>query len=343
MKSFSAAGRIGIDLGSSQIRIYAGNKIILSENSAAVINNVTGAVEGFGVGALVLYHREPEKYRLEWPVSHGTIADYDLTKGMLQYFLEKVMHHSVSRPKAGLAVPSGTSTVVRHALTDAALHAGMREVYLISSPAAALLGAGWPLSGPAAALSVVVGRDITNCGLFSCGGVVAEGAIPFGGYDIDNGIRTYMMEKHHMMIGLEMAETIKREMASVTVPKEALSINVRGRRAEDGVELILVLSARELYPIMQLLLLPVTRLIKRIVRSAEPEMAGDLLKNGILLSGGLALLKGMSDWVASEIGIPVFVPENPEETVAAGCFLALSEYEKLPDVIENGEMYCGKE
>lgn len=98
-------------------------------------------------------------------------------------------------------------------------------------------------------------------------------------------------------------------MASVTVPKEALSINVRGRRAEDGVELILVLSARELYPIMQLLLLPVTRLIKRIVRSAEPEMAGDLLKNGILLSGGLALLKGMSDWVASEIGIPVFVPE----------------------------------
>lgn len=344
MKSFSGVmSRIGIDLGSSQVRMYAGGRVVLSENSVAVIDNASGCTAGFGVNALVRYHREPEKYRLEWPVQHGVIADYALTKGMLQYFLEKVLHRAVTRPQVMLSVPSGTSSVVRHALIDAVLHAGAQHVYLISAPAAAVLGAKQSLALSEATLSTVVGRDVTDCGLFSCGGIVAEEAIPFGGHNIDSGIRTYLMEKYRVMIGSEMAETIKREMASVVKPKEERAINVRGRRAEDGVEVVLALTARELYPIMQLLLLPVTRLIKRVIRTAQPEMAEDLLKNGMLLSGGSALLTGIGDWIASEVGVPVLVPDEPESVVAAGCLAALNESRKLPDIIENGEMYYGRE
>lgn len=344
MKSFSGVmSRIGIDLGSSQVRMYAGGRIVLAENSVAVLDNSTGQAAGFGVNALVRYHGAPENYHLEWQVQHGVIADYALTKGMLQYFLEKVMHRAVTRPSVALSVPSGTSSVVRHALIDAAIHAGAQHGYLISAPAAAVLGVNHSLSLPEATLAAVVGRDVTDCGLFSCGGIVAEESIPFGGHNIDSGIRAYMMEKYRVMIGSEMAETIKQEMASVVKPKEERTINVRGRRAEDGVEVVLMLTSRELYPILQLLLLPVTRLIRRVIRHAQPEMAADLLKNGMLLAGGSALLTGISDWIASEIGLPVFVPDEPDQIVAAGCFAALNEYRKLPDIIEDGEMYYGRE
>lgn len=344
MKAFSGVmSRIGIDLGSSQIRMYAGNRVVLAENSVAVIDNSSGAAVGFGVNALVRYHGAPEKYHLEWPVKHGVIVDYALTKGMLQYFLEKVMHRAVTRPSVALSIPSGTSSVVRHALIDAVLHAGAQHGYLISAPAAAVLGAKQSLVLSEATLAAVIGRDVTDCGLFSCGGVVAEEAVPFGGHNIDNGIRNYMMEKYRILIGSEMAETIKQEAASAIKPSEVRAINVRGRRAADGVEVLLTMTAQELYPIIQLLLLPVTRLIRRVIRTAQPEMAEDLLKNGILLAGGSALLAGISDWIASEVGIPVFVPEEPENVVAAGCLAALNEYRKLPDIIENGEMYYGRE
>lgn len=343
MKSFSGVmSRIGVDLGSSRIRMYAGGRIVLSENSVAVLDH-TGEAVGFGVNALVRYHGATDKYHLEWPVKHGVITDYALTKGMLQYFLEKVMHRAATRPSVMLAIPSGTSSVVRHALIDAVIHAGAQHGYLISAPAAAVLGAKQSLTLPEATLSVVVGRDVTDCGLFSCGGIIAEEAIPFGGYNIDVGICQYMMEHYGVIIGIEMAKNIKEEMASVVKPREETAVNVKGRRAEDGVEVLLTLTSRELYPVMQFLLLPVTRLIKRIVRRAEPEMAEDFLKNGMLLSGGSALLTGISDWIASEIGIPVLVAEEPDNVVAAGCFAALNDYRRLTDIIEDGELYYGGE
>lgn len=342
MKSFSGAvNRIGIDMGSSQIRMYAGHTMILEESSAAAISYADGRAAAFGVNAQICYHREPERYRLEWPVRHGTIADYYLTKDMLQYFLEKALHRSVSRPSVMLSVPSGSSSVVRHALIDAALHGGAQHAYLISAPAAAVLGAGMPLAGPSARLSMVMGRDVCDCGLFSCGGIVAEGAVPFGGRDIDAGIRGYMLDTYRIMIGNQEAEEIKRELATVTEPAAGAAINVRGRRAEDGVEVLLQLTAEELYPVMQRLLLPVLRLLKKVVRAAGPEMAEDFLQNGLLLSGGSALLSGLGDWLAGEMGIPVLVPDHAENVVAAGCFAALGEYKKLPGIVECKEMYDG--
>lgn len=344
MKSFSGImSRIGIDLGSSQIRMYAGHSIILSENSVALIRVADESVAGFGVSALVDYHRTPEKYRLEWPVRHGVITDYYLTKAMLQYFLEKALHRAVSRPSVMLSIPSRTSSVVRHAMIDAALHAGSQHVYLIRASAAAVLGAKMSLSLPEAALALVVGQEVTDCGLYSCGGVVADGSIPFGGHDIDEGIRAYILETRQVLIGTEEAEEIKREIAAVTAPKEERAITVRGRRASDGMEVVLTLKNTEMFPVLQSLLLPAVRLLKRILRSAHPEMAADLLKNGMILAGGSSFLSGMDEWLSEETGIPVTIPEAPENVVAEGCFYALCDCRKLPDIVESGEMYYGKE
>lgn len=344
MKSFSGVmSRIGIDLGSSQIRMYAGHQMILSENSVVLIDGADQSVAGYGVGALVDYHRAPEKYRLEWPVRHGVIADYYLTKGMLQHFLEKALRRAVSRPSVMISIPSGTSSVVRHALIDAALHAGCQHVFLIHAAAAAVLGGNLSLSLPEAALSLVVGEEVSDCGLFSCGGIVADGSVPFGGRDIDEGIRAHVLETRQIMIGEEEAEEIKRELGTVVPPSEEKSLNVRGRRASDGMEVMLTMTRGEMYPVLQNLLLPVTRLLKRIVRSAQPEMAADLLKNGMILSGGSARLSGFGDWISSEMGIPVTIPAEPENVVAEGCFYALCEYRKLPDIVESGAVYYGKE
>jgi rod shape-determining protein MreB len=334
--------QIGIDMGSSQIRIYRKHSgIILSESSVAAVSVSRPGIAGFGTDALVRYHNEPERYRLEWPVKNGVMADYHLTKDMLQFFLNKALHQAVRRPVIMMAIPSGLSSVGRHALIDAVLHAGAQHVYLIHSAAAAVLGAGLEISLPEAVMSLVVGRDLTDCGLFTCGGVVAQSGILFGGHGIDEGIRSYLQETYHMMIGSQEAEEIKREMVSVMKPQEDRTFVVRGRRTHDGVEVVAELSARELYPVMQMLLMPVIQLVKKVLRSASPEMAEDLLRNGLLLSGGSALLKGISDWIAHEIGIPVLVAQSPEDTVAAGCGTALSEYRRIPYLIEDGEQYYG--
>lgn len=342
MKSFSGMNsRIGIDIGSSQVRICAGHKIILSESSAAAVETATDAVMGFGTDALVRYHSAPDKYRLEWPVKNGVMEDYYLTRDMLQFFMEKALHRSVSRPSVMVSIPSGLSSVGRHALIDAVLHAGAQRAYLIQSAAAAVLGARMSLSLPEAVLSVVMGQDVTDCGLFTCGGVVTQRGIPFGGHSIDEGIRAYLQETYHMMIGSDEAEEIKRTMASVVKPQEERAITVRGRRTSDGVEVVMELSARELYPVMQMILMPAVALVRKVIREATPEMAADLIENGMLLSGGSARLSGMSDWFAHEIGISVAVPYTPEDTVALGCGIALEEYKKLSGLIESGDQYYG--
>lgn len=340
MKSFSGAmNRMGIDLGSSQVRIYIGNKMALSETSVAAISLSDGTAAAFGVNAELFYHREPDRYRLERPVKNGVIADYYLAKDMLRYFMEKALRRTVSRPSVMLAVPGGTSSVVRHALVDAAMHAGAQHVFLIEAAAAAALGAGWKLSLPETVLSLVIGQDICDCGLFSCGGVVTAGAVPFGGRDIDEGIRTYMLETYHMMIGMQPAEAIKKEMAAAALPETPRSFRVRGRRAEDGVEVVIELSDEELVPVIQRLLAPAVRLLKKTMRRAEPEMAEDLLRRGMVLSGGTALLCGVGDWLAAETGIPVLVPEDAENVTARGCYEALGEYARLPGIVENGAAY----
>lgn len=143
MSMFSAMlNCLGLDMGSSQVRIYQRDKVLLEEASTAVVDNISGQVLGFGTEALIIYHKEPENYTLEWPVRNGVIADYDMTKSMLRFFLNKSLRRSVSRPTLMVAIPAEISSVTRHALVDALIHAGAQGVYLIPSPAAAAIGAG---------------------------------------------------------------------------------------------------------------------------------------------------------------------------------------------------------
>lgn len=332
---------LGVDMGSSQVRIYQRDKIILEEASTAVVDNISGQVLGFGTDALIRYHKEPENNTLEWPVKNGVIADYDMTKSMLRFFLNKALRRSVSRPSLMVAIPCQISSVTRHALVDALIHAGAQGVYLIPSPAAAAMGAGKDLSVPSAALSLVIGRDVSDIGIYGCGGILAQEGIPFGGHDIDIGICRHIQDRYSMMIGLEQAEKLKSEVLSLTGGGSGSAFTVRGRRLSDGVEVVVELSIDEMSSVMQNIMQPVLLLIRRVMRRATPEMADDFLKSGMLLSGGSALLDGLRDWLSMELTMPVTIPEDPSAVIAKGCFAACMMDKDHSLLIENGDKYYG--
>lgn len=332
---------LGVDMGSSQVRIYQRDKIILEEASTAVVDNISGQVLGFGTDALIRYHKEPENNTLEWPVKNGVIADYDMTKSMLRFFLNKALRRSVSRPSLMVAIPCQISSVTRHALVDALIHAGAQGVYLIPSPAAAAMGAGKDLSVPSAALSLVIGRDVSDIGIYGCGGILAQEGIPFGGHDIDLGICRHIQDRYSMMIGLEQAEKLKSEVLSLTGSGSGSAFTVRGRRLSDGVEVVVELSIDEMSSVMQNIMQPVLLLIRRVMRRATPEMADDFLKSGMLLSGGSALLDGLRDWLSMELTMPVTIPEDPSAVIAKGCFAACMMDKDHSLLIENGDKYYG--
>lgn len=332
---------LGVDMGSSQVRIYQRDKIILEEASTAVVDNISGQVLGFGTDALIRYHKEPENNTLEWPVKDGVIADYDMTKSMLRFFLNKALRRSVSRPSLMVAIPCQISSVTRHALVDALIHAGAQGVYLIPSPAAAAMGAGKDLSVPSAALSLVIGRDVSDIGIYGCGGILAQEGIPFGGHDIDIGICRHIQDRYSMMIGLEQAEKLKSEVLSLTGSGSGSAFTVRGRRLSDGVEVVVELSIDEMSSVMQNIMQPVLLLIRRVMRRATPEMADDFLKSGMLLSGGSALLDGLRDWLSMELTMPVTIPEDPSAVIAKGCFAACMMDKDHSLLIENGDKYYG--
>nr|WP_308612572.1 rod shape-determining protein [uncultured Dialister sp.] len=332
---------LGVDMGSSQVRIYQRDKIILEEASTAVVDNISGQVLGFGTDALIRYHKEPENNTLEWPVKNGVIADYDMTKSMLRFFLNKALRRSVSRPSLMVAIPCQISSVTRHALVDALIHAGAQGVYLIPSPAAAAMGAGKDLSVPSAALSLVIGRDVSDIGIYGCGGILAQEGIPFGGHDIDIGICRHIQDRYSMMIGLEQAEKLKSEVLSLTGSGSGSAFTVRGRRLSDGVEVVVELSIDEMSSVMQNIMQPVLLLIRRVMRRATPEMADDFLKSGMLLSGGSALLDGLRDWLSMELTMPVTIPEDPSAVIAKGCFAACMMDKDHSLLIENGDKYYG--
>ncbi len=332
---------LGVDMGSSQVRIYQRDKIILEEASTAVVDNISGQVLGFGTDALIRYHKEPENNTLEWPVKNGVIADYDMTKSMLRFFLNKALRRSVSRPSLMVAIPCQISSVTRHALVDALIHAGAQGVYLIPSPAAAAMGAGKDLSVPSAALSLVIGRDVSDIGIYGCGGILAQEGIPFGGHDIDIGICRHIQDRYSMMIGLEQAEKLKSEVLSLTGSGSGSAFTVRGRRLSDGVEVVVELSIDEMSSVMQNIMQPVLLLIRRVMRRATPEMADDFLKSGMLLSGGSALLDGLRDWLSMELTMPVTIPKDPSAVIAKGCFAACMMDKDHSLLIENGDKYYG--
>lgn len=343
MKSFyGTTKKIGIDLGSAQIRIFSEDKLILSESTAVALNYSDGSIVAFGINAVIRYNQEPEKIQLVWPIKCGIMTDYNLVKAMLRHFISKALRSSASKPIVMISILYETSAVVRHALVDAVIHAGVQKVFLIPISAAAAIGSGAILYLPETICSVVIGSETTECGMYASGGLINARNIEFGGKIIDKGLRAFLREEYNIHISLNQAELLKKDIGnSIQSNDKKATLTIRGRRVQDGVEVVCELNHNEVWNMMSYLLEPAITLVKNMICEATPEMAEDLLVNGILLSGGTSLLPGIEEFFFSEIGVPVYVSENPDISVVKGCYLALTELSKKLLLIEDGEKYYG--
>ncbi|MFB4168525.1 rod-share determining protein MreBH [Virgibacillus sp. JSM 102003] len=324
---------IGIDLGTANILIYSKTKgIVLNEPSVVAIDMNTKQVVAVGSEAKEMVGKTPQNIVPIRPLKDGVIADYDVTAQMLKAFLKKVskkMGLSMRKPTVVVCTPSGSTTVERRAIHNAVTSYGAKHVHLIEEPVAAAIGADLPVDEPIANVIVDIGGGTSEVGIISFGGVVSCNSIRIGGDKMDEEITHFIRKKYNILIGERTAENIKMDIGHAHEEHTEEKMEVRGRDMVTGLPKTVTVSSREIYSALKESLQQILETIRATLEECPPELSGDIVDRGIVLTGGGALLNGMKDWLADEIIVPVHIAPNPLESVAIGTGRALKMITKL--------------
>lgn len=326
---------IGIDLGTANTLVHMkGKGIVLREPSVVAINNNTGDVLSVGLDAKNMIGRTPGNITAIRPMKDGVIADFQVTQGMLKYFIRKVMgNNKLLRPRVVVCVPSGVTEVEKRAVIDATLQAGAKEAYLIEEPMAAAIGAKLPVEEPSGSMVVDIGGGTSEVAVISLGGIVVSRSLRIAGNELDDAIVHYVKKEYNLMIGERTAEDLKIRIGSASPLDPEININISGRDLVTGLPKDIPISSKE---IREALAEPVNAIVDSIKYTLEktpPELAADIMERGIMLTGGGALLKGLDKLILKETGIPVNVAEFPLDCVVLGTGRVLDEIEVLKNVL----------
>jgi rod shape-determining protein MreB len=321
---------MAIDLGTANTVVYVrGRGIVLSEPSVVAIDERTGEVHAVGSEAQLMIGRTPASISADRPLRHGVIADFEVTEAMLRRFMEKVLSSRFSRPRLVMCAPSGVTEVERRAVEEASLSAGAREVHLIEESLAAAIGAGLPIAEPVGRMVVDIGGGTSEVAVISLGGLVVSRSLRVGGYDLDEAITNHIRNEHRMAIGSQSAEAIKLAVAAATRQPEELITEVRGRDLTSGLPREVELTGEEVSAAIAGPLADILAAVHATLEETPPELAADITKEGILLAGGGALLRGLDDRLEAETGMPVRVADAPLECVALGAGQSLEELDRM--------------
>ncbi|HLR70430.1 MAG TPA: rod-share determining protein MreBH [Pseudogracilibacillus sp.] len=327
-----AKTEIGIDLGTANLLIHTTKGIILNEPSIVAIDNVTNKVVAVGSDAKNMVGRTPKNISSIRPLKEGVIADYDITTEILKLLLKKVskqIGHSLRKPTVIICTPSSSTNVERRAIHNAVASYGAKHVHLIEEPIAAALGADLPVEEPLANVIVDIGGGTTEIGIISFGGVVSTNAVRTGGDNLDHNIMQYMRKKHNLQIGERTAEDIKIDIGYAHRNHKEENMSVRGRDMVTGLPETIEISSFEIYEAIKGSLENILSAIQTSLENCPPELSGDIVDHGIVLTGGGAVLNGMKEWLSSELSIPVHIAPSPLESVAIGTGRSLSIISKL--------------
>jgi rod shape-determining protein MreB len=272
--------------------------------------------------------RTPANISADRPLRHGVIADFEVTEAMLRRFMEKVLSSRFSRPRLVMCAPSGVTEVERRAVEEASLSAGAREVHLIEESLAAAIGAGLEIAEPVGRMVVDIGGGTSEVAVISLGGLVVSRSLRVGGYDLDEAITNHIRNEHRMAIGSQSAESIKLAVAAAT-PGWDLRTMVRGRDLTSGLPREVELTGDEVRAAIASPLSDILAAVHATLEETPPELAADITKEGILLAGGGALLRGLEDRLESETGMPTRVADAPLECVALGAGQSLEELDRM--------------
>ncbi len=323
-------GDMAIDLGTANTVVYVrGRGIVLSEPSVVAIDERTGEVHAVGSEAQMMIGRTPASISADRPLRHGVIADFEVTEAMLRRFMEKVLSSRFSRPRLVMCAPSGVTEVERRAVEEASLSAGAREVHLIEESLAAAIGAGLPIAEPVGRMVVDIGGGTSEVAVISLGGLVVSRSLRVGGYDLDEAITNHIRNEHRMAIGSQSAETIKLAIAAASPQQEELVSEVRGRDLTSGLPREVRLTGDEVRGAIAGPLADILAAVHATLEETPPELAADITKEGILLAGGGALLRGLDERLETETGMPVRIADAPLECVALGAGQSLEELDRM--------------
>ena len=321
---------MAIDLGTANTVVYVrGRGIVLSEPSVVAIDQRTNEVHAVGADAQRMIGRTPATISADRPLRHGVIADFEVTEAMLRQFVDKVLHSRFSRPRLVMCAPSGVTDVERRAVEEASLSAGAREVHLIEESLAAAIGAGLPIAEPVGRMVVDIGGGTSEVAVISLGGLVVSRSLRVGGYDLDEAIAAHIRNEHRMAIGSQSAEAIKLAVAAATPQDEELIAEVRGRDLMTGLPREVQLGSEEVSNAIAAPLADILASVHAALEETPPELAADITKEGILLAGGGALLRGLEQRLENETGMPVRVADAPLECVALGAGQSLEELDRM--------------
>ncbi len=328
---------LAIDLGTANTLVYVkGKGIVLDEPSVVAVHmDVRGIKKVLAVGneAKSMLGRTPGNIIAIRPMRDGVIADFDITEAMLKHFILCVHNRkSLVRPRIIVSVPSGITQVERRAVRETVESAGAREIYLIEEPMAAAIGAGLPIAEPTSSMVVDIGGGTTEVAVISLAGIVYAKSVRVAGDKIDEEIVQYMKRKYSLLIGDRTAEIIKTQIGCAYPMNEIKTIDVKGRDLISGIPKTIETNSEE---IREAIIEPVTLIVdavKDALENAPPELAGDIVDRGIVLTGGGALLKNIDVLIREETGLPITIADDPLSAVARGAGMALDQLNVLKNV-----------
>jgi rod shape-determining protein MreB len=326
---------MAVDLGTANTLVYVrGRGIVLNEPSVVALNTSNGQIVAVGAGAKRMIGRTPGNIVAVRPLKDGVIADFDVTERMLRYFIQKVhRRRHLAKPRVVVAVPSGITGVEQSAVKEAGRQAGARRVYIIEEPMAAAIGAGMPVDEPAGNMVVDIGGGTTEVAVISLGGVVSSQSIRVAGDEMDQAIITFVKKEYALMLGERTAEGIKMALGSAFPSAGEPRAEIRGRDLVSGLPKTVVICAEEIRRAIGEPVSLIVDTVKATLDKCPPELAGDVMDRGIALTGGGALLRGIDQRLREETGIPVYVADNPLDSVVLGTGKCVEDFETLRQVL----------
>jgi rod shape-determining protein MreB len=334
---------MGIDLGTCNTLVCVrGQGIVLNEPSVVAVKRGTNRVlqngNAVGIVAKEMLGKTPGSISAIRPMKDGVIADFDITEAMLGYFIRKVhKRRSLVKPRVVIAIPSGITAVEKRAVLNSAERAGARRVYLVEEPMAAGIGAELPITEPTASMIVDIGGGTTEVAIMSLADISVCESIRVAGDDMDEAIAAHMKRTYNLMIGEQTSEKIKVNIGSASPMNEEITLEVRGRDMISGLPRKTVISSEEVRDALKEPVGSIIDCVTRTLEKAEPELAADLVDNGITLAGGGALLMGMDTVLSNATGLDVRIAAEPMTCVARGTAVYLENLELWKDTMESDE------
>ncbi|MFT4773524.1 MAG: rod shape-determining protein MreB [Candidatus Azotimanducaceae bacterium] len=329
---------LAIDLGTANTLIYVrGQGIVLDEPSVVAINANDGRPVAVGLEAKRMIGRTPNHIKAIRPLKDGVIADFEVCEKMLRYFIQKVHASKWSKPRMVICVPSGITGVEQRAVQDAAEYAGARKpVHIIEEPMAAAIGADLPVHEPSGNMIVDIGGGTTEVAVISLGGIVTAQSVRVAGDELDDAVLQYIKKEFSLAIGERTAEEIKIQMGSAWPMEQELTADIRGRDLISGLPRTMQVTTEHIREALAEPISAIIDAVKTTLDKTPPELAADIMQDGIMLTGGGALLGGLDERLAHETGMPIRVADEPLYSVVIGSGRALENIDAMRGLMSLG-------